>query len=56
MKKNIIITGAKQDIGFEVARQLPKNGDKIILACRNRARRSPAMRFKKRFQKPISTF
>jgi NAD(P)-dependent dehydrogenase (short-subunit alcohol dehydrogenase family) len=38
MKKTILITGSNKGIGFEIARQLAKLGNHIILAARNETR------------------
>lgn len=35
IKKRVIVTGANTGIGFSTARELVKNGNDIILACRN---------------------
>jgi NAD(P)-dependent dehydrogenase (short-subunit alcohol dehydrogenase family) len=41
--KTILISGGNSGLGFEAARQLAKQGNEIILLCRNREKGERAL-------------
>jgi short-subunit dehydrogenase len=55
-QKRLLITGANKSIGFEMARQLTKNGFRVYLAGRDRQKGKNAIDIFNIFEQPADSY